>query len=210
MPLKLVFKGIIIVFEGFLMKLIAITGSIGCGKTTIANIINKLGYCVFDVDGWVRSLYFQKDFIDSITKQFPSTLENGVFNKRRLRNVVFDNNEELKKLEYLIHPFLSEKLKKVIRRNAKSDDLYFIDVALLFEMGWDKYCDLVLVADVNDKIQMQRVMKRDNVSAEHFEKINNVQMSKKDKIALADVVIETDVPLNLLKVEILSIIEGLK
>lgn len=192
------------------MKLIAITGSIGCGKTTIANIINRLGYCVFDVDGWVRSLYFQKDFIDSITKQFPSTLENGVFNKRRLRHIVFDNNEELKKLESLIHPFLNEKMKKVIRRNAKSDDLYFMDVALLFEMGWDKYCDLVIVADVDDKIQKQRVMKRDNVSAEHFEKINNVQMSKKDKIVLADVVIETDVPLNLLKVEILSIIEGLE
>lgn len=192
------------------MKLVAITGSIGCGKTTIANIINQLGYTVFDVDGWVRGLYYKKEFINSITEHFPSTLDNGVFNKRRLRHIVFDDNKELKKLEALIHPFLSDKLKKVIRRNAFSDDLYFIDVALLFELGWDKYCDLILVADVDDQIQKQRVMKRDNVSAEHFEKINSVQMSQKEKRALADVVIETDVPLNLLKVEILSIIEGLE
>lgn len=83
-------------------------------------------------------------------------------------------------------------------------------MALLFEMGWDKYCDLILVADVDEKIQKQRVMTRDKVSAEHFEKINNIQMSQKEKIALADVTVETDVPLNLLKTEIISIIEGME
>ena len=66
-----------------------------------------------------------------------------------------------------------------------------------------------MVADVDSEIQKQRVMKRDNVSAEHFEKINNVQMSQAEKIALADVVIETDVPLNFIRVQLLSVIEGL-
>lgn len=192
------------------MKLVAITGSIGCGKTTIAKVIRELGYTVFDVDAWVRGLYFQKDFIKTIMEQFPQTVENGVFNKRELRHLVFDNPNKLRKLEALIHPFLENKLKKVIRRNAYFDDLFFLDVALLFEMGWDKYCDLILVADVDEKIQKQRVMTRDKVSAEHFEKINNIQMSQKEKIALADVTVETDVPLNLLKTEIISIIEGME
>lgn len=191
------------------MKLIAITGSIGCGKTTIAKELKKLGYTVFDVDGWVRRLYFKRDFIATIVKNFPETAVDGVFNKRKLRNVVFDDNLKLKKLESLIHPFLKDQLKEVIRKNAFSNDLYFLDVALLFEMGWDKYCDLVMVADVDGEIQKQRVMKRDNVSAEHFEKINNVQMSQAEKIALADVVIETDVPLNFIRVQLLSVIEGL-
>lgn len=191
------------------MKLIAITGSIGCGKTTIAKELRKLGFTVFDVDGWVRRLYFKHDFIATIVSHFPETVENGVFNKRCLRNLVFDDNQKLKILESLIHPFLNNQLKEVIRKNVFSDDLYFLDVALLFEMGWDKYCDLVMVADVDSEIQKQRVMKRDNVSAEHFEKINSVQMSQAEKIALADVVIETDVPLNFLKVQLLSVIEGL-
>lgn len=191
------------------MKLIAITGSIGCGKTTIAKELKKLGYTVFDVDGWVRRLYFKRDFIALIVKNFPETAVDGVFNKRKLRNLVFDDNAKLKKLESLIHPFLKNQLKDVIRKNAFSDDLYFLDVALLFEMGWDKYCDLIMVADVDSEIQKKRVMKRDNVSAEHFEKINNVQMSQAEKIALADVVIETDVPLNFIKVQLLSVIEGL-
>lgn len=192
------------------MKLIAITGSIGCGKTTIAKVLRKLGYPVFDVDGWVRRLYFKPDFIKSIVENFPKTVDNNGFNKRKLRHLVFDDNLQLKKLEALIHPFLKKQLKEVIRKNAYYDDLFFLDIALLFEMGWDKYCDLVMVANVDREVQKQRVIKRDNVTAEHFDKINNVQMSQNDKIALADVVIETDVPMNCLKIELLSVIEGLK
>lgn len=192
------------------MKLIAITGSIGCGKTTIAKELKKLGFTVFDVDGWVRRLYYKSDFIKTIVKNFPDTAENGVFDKRKLRNLVFDDNKKLKKLESLIHPFLNNQLKEIIRRNVCCDDLFFLDVALLYEMGWDKYCDLVMVADVDVEIQKRRVMKRDNVSAEHFEKINNVQMSQAEKKALADVVIETDVPLNLLKAQLLDVIRGLE
>lgn len=192
------------------MKLVAITGSIGCGKTTIAKIVGKLGYTVFDVDGWVRRLYFKKDFIKVIQEHFPAVAENGQVNKRALRNIVFSDNKQLKVLEGLIHPFLRETLKEVIRKNACRDDIFFIDVALLFEMGWDKYCDFILVADVDYEIQKQRVMNRDNVTAEDFDRINNVQLSNSYKINLADVVINTDKPKNLLKVEMINIIQGLE
>lgn len=192
------------------MKLVAITGSIGCGKTTIAKIVGKLGYTVFDVDGWVRRLYFKKDFIKVIQEHFPAVAENGQVNKRALRNIVFSDNRQLKVLEGLIHPFLRETLKDVIRKNACRNDIFFIDVALLFEMGWDKYCDFILVADVDYKIQKQRVMNRDKVTAEDFDKINNVQLSNSYKINLADVVVNTDKPKNLLKVEMINIIQGLE
>lgn len=192
------------------MKLVAITGSIGCGKTTIAKIVGKLGYTVFDVDGWVRRLYFKKDFIKVIQEHFPAVAENGQVNKRALRNIVFSDNRQLKVLEGLIHPFLRETLKYVIRKNACRNDIFFIDVALLFEMGWDKYCDFILVADVDYEIQKQRVMNRDKVTAEDFDKINNVQLSNSYKINLADVVVNTDKPKNLLKVEMINIIQGLE
>lgn len=192
------------------MKLVAITGSIGCGKTTIAKIVGKLGYTVFDVDGWVRRLYFKKDFIKVIQEHFPAVAENGQVNKRALRNIVFSDNRQLKVLEGLIHPFLRETLKDVIRKNACRNDIFFIDVALLFEMGWDKYCDFILVADVDYEIQKQRVMNRDKVTAEDFDKINNVQLSNSYKINLADVVVNTDKPKNLLMVEMINIIQGLE
>ena len=192
------------------MKLVAITGSIGCGKTTIAKIVKGLGYTVFDVDGWVRRIYFNKSFLNVLEDKFPGTVRNGVADKRALRNIVFSDRSKLRVLEGMIHPFLKDYPKKVIRRNGRCDDLFFIDVALLFYILWDKYCDLILVADVDYEIQKQRVMDRDKVSAEDFDKINNVQMKNEDKKVLADVVVNTDKSRNLLKAELINIIKGLE
>ncbi len=192
------------------MIVAAITGSIGCGKTTLAKLAKELGYTVFDVDGWVRRLYFDKRFLQTLNEYFQGIVKNGAADKRALRNIVFADNKQLKLLESLIHPFLRQELKRVIRRNAFCDDVFFIDVALLFEMGWDKYCDIIIVADVDPKIQKQRVMARDKVSAEDFERINNVQMNNEHKKVLADIVIDTDKPKNLLKVELINIIKGLE
>ena len=191
------------------MILAAITGSIGCGKTTLANIFKKLGYPVFDADAWVRRLYFKPDFIKVVLQNFPEAQTNGSFDKRKLRLIVFDDKKKLQKLESLIHPFLKRQLKAVIRKNAQNDDLLFLDAALLFELGWDKYCDFIITVNVDEKTQKKRVMSRDNVSLEHVEKIISKQMSQKEKVEKADWVVETDVPMNLLKISALEIINGL-
>lgn len=191
------------------MKLIAITGNIGCGKTTIAKIIQQQGLVVFDVDAWVRRLYYQKSFIAKIAEIFPSVVKDGHVDKRKLRNIVFNNNIELKKLEALIHPFIKIYLKRIINKNSKSSDCLFLDVALLFEMDWDKYCHKIIVADVDYEIQKKRVMKRDNVEAEDFDKINNVQMNNEEKKQLADYVIDTNKPRNLLRLEVIEVLSCL-
>lgn len=191
------------------MKTVAITGSIGCGKTTLAGIIRRLGFTVYDVDGWVRRLYYQKDFIKTVVQHFPEVAENGKVNKRKLRNIVFSDNDRLKVLEGLTHPFLKKMFQKAKRRYARRDGLMFIDAALLFEMGWDKLCDFVIVADVDYELQKKRVMLRDNISGEDFEKIVKVQLDNSIKKKFADVVIHTDKPKNLLKVELLDVIESL-
>ena len=192
------------------MKLAAITGSIGCGKTTLSKIVRRLGYVVYDIDGWVRRLYYQKDFITVSAAHFPEVMEGEKVNKRKLRNLVFGDNARLKVLESLIHPFLKQTLMNVRRRNARRADLFFMDVALLFEMGWDKYCDYIVVADVDYETQKMRVMRRDNISAADFDKINRIQMDNAAKKVLADVIINTDKPINLLKVELLAMIEEIE
>ena len=192
------------------MKLAAITGSIGCGKTTLSKIVRRLGYVVYDIDGWVRRLYYQKDFIKVIAAHFPEVMEGEKVNKRKLRNLVFGDNARLKVLESLIHPFLKQTLMNVRRRNARRADLFFMDVALLFEMGWDKYCDYIVVADVDYETQKMRVMRRDNITAADFDKINRIQMDNAAKKVLADVIINTDKPINLLKVELLAMIEEIE
>ena len=193
------------------MKIIAITGSIGCGKTFLANIIRSLGYVVYDADKWVKYLYYRPAFLNVIKQSFPKVFDNdGSFNKRKLRNLVFNNANELKRLEKIIHPFLKQKLLNIIHKNAEKDCLLFFDAALLIEMKWNIYCQAVILADVDKNIQKQRVMARDNISAEDFEKIVSVQMDNEQKKKFADVVINTDKSEALLKVELINIIEELK
>ncbi len=191
------------------MILTAITGSIGCGKTTISCILREQGFLVYDMDKWVKLLYYKKDFLQTIKKYFPEVFDlQGDFNKRALRNLVFNNSDRLKVLENLIHPFLTDKLRKIIRRN-KNEGLVFVDVALLYEMGWDKYFDYVIVADVDYEEQKKRVMKRDCISAEDFEKINKVQLSQLEKKRKADFIIDTGGTNGQLVRNVLSVIEEL-
>lgn len=192
------------------MKIIAITGSIGCGKTFLAKIIRKLGYVVYDADKWVKYLYYSPAFLNVIKQNFPKVFDDdGSFNKRKLRNLVFNDNTELKRLEKIIHPFLRRKLLNVIHKNAKTERVFFFDAALLFEMKWNIYCQAVILADVDKNIQKQRVMKRDNISAEDFEKIVSLQMDNEHKKMFTDVIINTNKPENLLKSELIKVIKEL-
>lgn len=190
------------------MHIIAITGAIGCGKTTIAGIIRKLGFVVYDVDKWCRELYFEADFLQKIREIFPFCWENGIFNKRILRNHVFNSRLELQKLEKMIHPFLKRKFLDVIHKTSRHDNIIFIDVALLFEMGWEQYCTDVIVAEVPYEIQKHRVMMRDNISEIDFDNILKMQMPNRIRINMADFVVSTDKPIGCLKADLIEIING--
>ena len=188
------------------MKLVAITGSIGCGKTTLSEEVRSLGYPVLDVDGWVRRLYRNKKFVRQVALLFPAVAEGEGINKRKLRQIVFSDIKELQRLEGLIHPFLNEMLKEFIRKNAFYDGLLFLDVALLHKMGWNKYCYRVILADADERIQMQRVMRRDNISEREFRDIVAVQRKGIDGERTADAVIDTNRPKNVLRAELAKLI----
>ncbi|MBQ9236083.1 MAG: dephospho-CoA kinase [Alphaproteobacteria bacterium] len=192
------------------MKLAAITGSIGCGKTTLAKIASDLGYAVFDVDAWVRRIYRNKVFLQQLENLFKGSVKNGAADKKYLRSIVFNDKEKLEDLENLIYPKLHLMMKNAIRKNAKRNNICFLDIALLFEKGWDKYCDFIILADVDYEIQKQRVMIRDNISEDGFEMINNAQMNNEKKKNLVDAVVDTNKPINVLKVEMINIIRCLE
>lgn len=191
------------------MAFVAITGSIGCGKTTISNILRDMGYLVYDVDAWCRELYFKNDFLEVIKKNFPETFNNGIFNKRELRKIVFDDVKKLKLLESLTHPYLTKKLLDSVC-DYNGNDIIFTDVALLYEMGWEQYFDKVVLADVEYEIQKNRVMKRDNISGEDFDKINNIQMKRDEKIKKVDFIVDTGCSEEELIVKIKKLIKDIK
>ncbi len=188
------------------MKVVGITGQIGSGKTTVAGLLRKEGFVVFDADNWCRRLYDEKAFLKKIRENFPNSFENGIFNKRKLREIVFSDPQKLKCLENLTHPFLKQKFLQAIRKNARYNGTCFVDVALLFEMGWDKYCAIKLMTFAPYNVQKKRVMQRDKVSAEQADNIIKIQKKsehlKKDSI---DFIINTDRPIGVLKAEIIKI-----
>lgn len=192
------------------MKIIAITGSIGCGKTFLSGIVRSLGYPVHDIDKWVKYLYLKPSFLEIIKKNFPETFDEcGNFNKRTLRNLVFNDNRKLKILESIIHPFLKKKLLILIHRYAKKNIVMFLDVALLFEMHWDKYCYGVILADIDRSTQKLRVMRRDNIKEADFERIVSVQLDNEVKKRYCDAVVTTNKPANVLRAELSCLIKEL-
>lgn len=192
------------------MIIIGITGSIGCGKSTLSDIARGLGCAVWNVDAWVRNLYRQKSFLRLVAELFPEVKLGDGIDKKVLRNIVFNDYLQLKKLENIIHPYLYQKLKRSIRKLIHKNGVVVIDGALIFELGWNRLCQCVIVADAPYEVQKNHVMLRDGISALDFDKINRVQMPNSEKILLADAVVDTNKAKNLLRAELALLLEEIK
>lgn len=192
------------------MQLIGITGYIGSGKTTIGNILQSMGYVVYDMDKWCRKMYFDTMFLKIIKHHFPFCFQNNVFNKKILRQYVFKNKEELKKLESLTHPYLIKKLKKQIYQNRFKNSLFFVETALLYQMKLDKYCTFIIQTTAPVDVMEKRVMKRDNIQKQDYLNILDKQSSFKKFDKKADFIIDTYKTLGIIKTELINILQRIE
>ena len=94
-----------------------------------------------------------------------------------------------------------------MEKTAHQQGLLFIDAVLLFEKGWNKYCDKIICVKVDFEIQKQRVMKRDNISEEEFLNIYHLQMNNDKKCALSDLVLDTNCGLDELEINVKKILD---
>lgn len=198
-------------FEAVNMKIIGITGAIGCGKTTVANVIRDLGFEVFDADVGVKAIYENPAFLMQLKGVFPRVFrKDGTVDKPLLRKIVFCNQAELLKLENIIEPFLSEMFLNKVNSVAGRQGWLFIDAALLIEKGWNQRCDKVIGVDADLETQKRRVMARDNISEEEFFNIYNLQMNNAKKCELVDVVVNTQCDLSELKQRVKKVLKDLE
>lgn len=174
------------------MKVIGITGAIGCGKTTFANMIKKMGYEVFDADKEVARIYENDNFLQLLKSVFPRVITKQGVDKKLLRKIVFSNQQELLKLEDIIEPFLHQIFVHKINETADKKGVMFIDAVLLFEKGWNHFCKQVICVMVDPEIQKNRVMARDHITEEEFYKIYNLQMNNELKCKMSDIVVDTN------------------
>lgn len=172
---------------------IGLTGGIGSGKTTVAREFAKLGVPIFYSDEYAKTAYFDPQIKARIIELLgvDAYLSETEINKSFLRNAIFANAAIKTEIESLIHPYVRKGFEKFLEKNR--DAKYVInETALLFEKKLEtKFTKIVLVsADKSER--EQRVIKRDKISKDNFEKIVNSQIPENEKILMADFVIIND------------------
>ena len=173
------------------MYKIGITGSIGTGKTTIADIFALFEIAIFDADREIKRILRKKEIKQKLKNIWPLIVKKDHIDKLKLREIIFSNNIEKKKLENLLYPYLEIELQKFEESYSKENILVY-DVPLIYETKSEKKYDLVILAYCCKKVQKERVLKRDKISDSLFEKIVASQLSFNDKIKFKPKVINTN------------------
>lgn len=176
------------------MKIIGLTGSIGMGKSTTAEMFAGLGCPVFDADAAVHRLYSKGGrAVPLIRAVFPDAVSNGAVNRKRLGEHMRADPLNLKVLESFIHPWVGE-MRAAFLSQAKAGKAKAVvfDIPLLFETGGDKKVDAVVVVTASADIQRERVMARPGMTKALFEMIAKKQMPDAEKRKRADYIVQTD------------------
>ena len=173
------------------MYKIGITGSIGAGKTTIANIFALFNIPIFDADREIKNILRKNEIKKKLKDIWPLVIKKNHIDKLKLREIIFSNNTEKTKLEKLLYPYLSIEFKKFETNNYKEKILVY-DVPLIYETRTEKNYDIILLAHCSKKVQRERVLTRDKISNTLFEKILASQLSFNDKIKFKPKIINTN------------------
>ena len=183
------------------MLVIGLTGGIGSGKSTVAQQFESLGVPVIDADVITRELVKPgQDALNEIEAYFGSEViqADGQLNRAWLRAFIFDNPDERKVLEGILHPRARKNAQKRIA-NLKTP-YCILCVPLLIESGWTDMVQRVLVVDLSRELQIQRTVERDGISRKQAEAIIDTQINRNARLAAADdILTNTDDKASLLK-----------
>lgn len=162
---------------------IAISGTIGSGKSMVSAYLRDKGYPVFDCD-YENSRLLEKnqEGYRKVKEAFPECFIDDELDRRKLADVVFHDPKNRKKLEGIMHPLILKKLYE------RQEDPLFAEVPLLFEVGWDKYFDHNLLIVSDEKIILERLVEKGYTQTEARKRIA-AQMDVEEKIRRADKII---------------------
>ncbi|TFF35916.1 dephospho-CoA kinase [Mucilaginibacter psychrotolerans] len=180
---------------------VGITGNIGSGKTTVCKIFETLGIPVFYADDAAKKVMVSDTIlIEAIKKAFgaESYQSDGTLNRKHISAIVFSSEEQLAKLNALVHPAVFRAFDVWVKQFEGQKDVPYVlkEAAILFESGSYKMCDRSLMVSAPQSLRIQRVVQRDNIPAEEVQKRESRQMAEEQKLQLAnDVIINNDTQL---------------
>lgn len=168
-----------------------LTGSIGMGKSTTAQMFRDEGIAVYDADATVHALY-EGEAVPIIENEFPGSTVDGRVNRDLLGKQVIGNPEAMKRLEALVHPLVHAKEQAFLSSaQLRGDPIVLLDIPLLFETGGEHRVDTIIVVSADASEQRRRVLARDGMTEEKFKNILARQLPDSEKRKRADYIIDT-------------------
>jgi dephospho-CoA kinase len=185
---------------------IALTGSIGMGKSAVARMFERAGIPVFDADAVVRGLQGPGGtLVEAIGEQFPGTVDNGKLDRERLAQLALADRRRLAELEAIVHPAVQAARDAFTEQHRESPALVF-EIPLLFETGAEAEFDKVVVVSAAPEIQRARVLKRPGMTNAKLDSILTRQTPDPEKRARADFVVDTGGDLSTTELRVREII----
>ena len=173
------------------MIILGLTGSIGMGKSTTAKLFTEAGVPVYDADATVHMVY-EGEAAPAIEAAFPGTTAGGKVDRAKLSAQVVHDAAAMKQLEGIVHPMLRAYHQKFLDEAEQSGaPVAVVDVPLLYETGGEKRVDAVVVVTTSPKVQRERILARDNMTAEKLDAILARQLPDAEKRKRADFVVDT-------------------
>lgn len=190
-------------------KIIGITGGIASGKSTVSSYLRELGQIVIDADEVVHDLQKKGGALYQVLVGWLGTeilQADGELDRKKLGNLLFGSNEKLAKSANLQNPIIRKELEKRCDRALQDNELVFLDIPLLYELGYEDWCNQVWLIYVDKETQIQRLMARNQLTKEEAQLRISRQMPLEEKRALADLVLENTGDLETLKSQIKQLV----
>lgn len=171
-----------------IIMIIAITGSISCGKSSVSSYLKKK-YKIIDADKIGHRILEDIEVLEKIKEKFTdSVLVDEKIDRKKLGELVFSSKEKLEELNAITHPIIRKKIIEEI--SNQKEKFIFLDIALLYEANFVDLVDEVIVVHCDYDTQVERLMKRNNFSKEEAVMRINSQMLSAEKSKRADYVID--------------------
>ncbi|AAU36966.1 dephospho-CoA kinase [[Mannheimia] succiniciproducens] len=173
--------------------IVGLTGGIGSGKSTIADLFMELGVPVVDADEVSRRLVEKgSPLLSKIATHFGADIltNGGELNRSKLREIIFNRPEQKNWLNALLHPAINEEMQRQLQ--AQQAPYVLFVVPLLIENNLMSLCDRILIIDVSPQTQLERATKRDKNQRELIQQIMNSQVSREKRLTFADDIINND------------------
>jgi dephospho-CoA kinase len=175
------------------MWIIGLTGAIGAGKSTVSQFFTQMGVPVHSADDTIHFLFdHDHEVQEQVRTSWPDVFVEGKIDRLKLGDRVLASPSELARLEGLLYPKLAENQREFLIKNQQQKKQFVVlDVPLLFEVGLDVYCDVVILVTARSPQLKQRVMRREGMTAEKYSIFKHLQMKDAERKKRADFIIYT-------------------